>query len=186
MTNIRGGNQDSAELAQFLDLVRALKVRRYLEIGARNGHSFYEVMRTIGAGGFGLAIDIPENANARDNLLATATELCAAGIVSEVIFGNSRSDEVIRHARARAPFDLILIDADHRYEGVKADVATYFDLAPIIVLHDVAAPPGHLSDGFENGVGMLWNEIKGGFRHQEFVEPGSCMGFGIIHRDAVH
>jgi hypothetical protein len=61
----------------------------------------------------------------------------------------------------------------------------YQHLAPVIVLHDITAPRGHMSDGHPNGVGIFWNEIKGNFRHQEFVTTGSLMGFGVLHRDMV-
>lgn len=180
---VRGGNQDPAELAQFLDLVRTLKARSYLEVGCRNGDTFDAVMRTIGEGGYGLAIDRPENSDSRRNLLATVADLDLAGISAEALLGDSQSSTVVNEAKSRAPFDLILIDADHRYEAVGRDFATYGGMAPVVALHDVTAPRGHMSDGHPNGVGVFWNEIKQGFRHQEFVTPGSQMGFGVIHRD---
>lgn len=182
-SRVRGGNQDPAEFAQFLELVRALGVKNYLEVGCRNGDTFYAVMQTIGEGGYGLAVDLPENMSAKSNLLATVDELDRSGIACDVMFGDSQHSTMVDRVRQRGPFDLILIDADHRYEGIRKDFDSYANLAPVIVLHDVAAPRGHMSDGYENGVGVFWSEIKGRFRSQEFVTPGSQMGFGIIHRD---
>ena len=49
------GDQDIDELTQFLDLIVERKVKRYLEIGSRNGDSFYAVMMAMGPGAFGMA-----------------------------------------------------------------------------------------------------------------------------------
>jgi hypothetical protein len=40
--------QDEREFQRFLDLIRAEKVKSYLEIGARHGGSFNAVMRSWG------------------------------------------------------------------------------------------------------------------------------------------
>jgi predicted O-methyltransferase YrrM len=177
-------NQDAAELAEFCDLVRGLNARRYLEIGSRNGDSFYAVMTAIGGGGIGLAIDLSENSSARENLTATVNRLRADGVEAFAAFGNSGSPEIIATARGMAPFDLILIDADHRYEGVRHDFETYGGMAPVVAFHDVAAPDGHMSDHQPNGVGRFWREIKDRYQHREIVTQGSNMGLGILFRDA--
>lgn len=178
----RPGNQDPAELAEFLDLVVAERVRRYLEVGCRNGDTFYAVMRAIGPGGFGLAIDRPENADARASLEGAVDELCDGGIDARVLFGSSHDPAIVAAAARLAPFDLVLIDADHRYDALVQDWENYGTLARMIALHDVAAPDGHLSDGHRNDVGRFWRERKAGFRHREIVAPGSAMGFGIAFR----
>jgi SAM-dependent methyltransferase len=183
-SQIRGGNQDPAEFAQFLDLVRTLDVKSYLEIGCRNGDTFDAVMRTIGEGGYGLGVDLSENWRTKRNLKSTLDNLHSAGISADVIFGNSQNVGVIEKVRAAGPFDLILIDADHRYDGIRRDFSVYADMGRVVVLHDVSAPAGHMSDGYPNGVGVFWNEIKDGFRHQEFITLGSLMGFGILYREA--
>lgn len=179
-THIRGGNQHPDELAAFQAFIRERGVRRYLEIGSRNGDSFHAVMTAIGAGGYGLAVDRPENRDAQSKLLGTLEELRDIGCEVASIFGDSRDRLVIRRARAAGPFDLVLIDADHRYEGIAKDFATYGDLAPLVALHDVAAPDDHWSDGHPNGVGRFWREIRDGREHQEIIAPGSLMGFGVL------
>jgi hypothetical protein len=177
---VRPGNQDPVELAGFLALISELNVRRYCEIGCRNGDTFLAVMETIGAAGSGLAVDLPENAASRRELSAAVDELREAGISAFAAFGDSASTAVIDAVRGRGPFDLILIDADHRYDGVRRDLLTYAGMAPLIALHDVAAPDDHMSDGHPNGVGRLWREVKDLFEHREIVNPGSHMGFGIL------
>jgi predicted O-methyltransferase YrrM len=174
------GNQDPDELNAFLDLVRELGVRSYLEIGSRNGFSFWHVMQAIGPGGRGLSIDLSESVRTKANLLQTLADLRSAGSSVDVIFGNSQSPDIITKAKVAAPFDLVFIDADHRYEGVARDFEVYRHLGCTVALHDVAAPDTHMSDGYLNGVGRFWREIRGQYRYQEIETPGSCMGFGVL------
>lgn len=179
----RAGNQDPDELARFIELVHEVGARRYLEVGCRNGDTFYAVMRAIGERGRGLAIDLPENPAARESLSSTVTELRLADMAADAIFANSQSEETIERVRQYGPFDLILIDADHRYAGARHDFDAYGDLAPVVALHDIASPPGNMSDGAPNGVPRLWSEIKASGRScREIVTPGSGMGFGVLFR----
>jgi hypothetical protein len=175
----RAGNQDIGELTQFLTFVRDRGIRRYLEIGCRNGDTFFAVMKVIGKGGFGLAIDKPENANTRSNLGGTVYGLNSEGIAAKAHFGDSKARDAIAIAKEEGPFDLILIDGDHTLAGVTADWNNYAGMGKIIALHDVTAPDGHNSDGRINGVGTFWRNLDAPGERLEFATPGSMMGFGI-------
>src|SRR3546814_13631212 len=48
-----------SELSSLIDLFRQHNVRSYLEIGARHGDSFFEVMRSLPFGSVGIAVDLP-------------------------------------------------------------------------------------------------------------------------------
>jgi hypothetical protein len=174
--------QDENEFAQYLDLVKRLNVRRYLEIGCRHGDTFFAVMQTIGSGGYGMAIDLPRTNRSRDSARAAVMELRENGIEADVKFGNSHFGVMREFATNKGPFDLALIDGDHRYEGVKQDWDDYRHLAPVIALHDIAAPDGHTSEGNLIGVPKFWGELRPLYRHEEYVTQGSDMGFGIIHQ----
>lgn len=175
----RWWRQDPRELEQFLALVRRLGVKRYLEIGANNGDTFAAVMDAAGPGAFGMAIDLPWDAQAQVNLEHTVWNYRG-----KLVLGDSHSDAPRKAARDNGPFDLILIDGDHTFDGVARDWMDYGDLAPVIVFHDIAAPPGHMASGQPVGVPALWEELAGMFRTEEFVTPGSKMGFGVLY--AVH
>lgn len=181
-TRNRDYNQDPGEFAVFLDLVRSLRVLRYLEIGCRNGDTFRAVMGAIGAGGRGMAIDLPGNDAALMRLTAALADLAELGAVVDLAIGDSREPSVIDQATRHGNFDLILIDGDHRYDGARADWDNYAHLAPVVALHDAAAPPGWRSDGHLNEVPKLWGELKTQYLHQEIVMPGAKMGFGILYR----
>ena len=83
---------------------------------------------------------------------------------------------------AKAPmWDLVLIDGDHSYDGVRRD----FDLVRnrttrYIVLHDIASDEPSCA-----GVRRFWREVRDQFETHEFVEQyddgdGSYFGSGVI------
>jgi cephalosporin hydroxylase len=174
--------QDAAELWNYLALIRAHQVKRYLEIGCRHGDTLFEVLSRIGPGAVATALDLPSSAANEAVLRQCVDELRADGASVELLIGSSHDPVLVKAAQRAGPYDLVLIDGDHRYAAVKADWKNYGHLAPIVAIHDIGAPLGHLSAGHPVGVGQFWNEIKGSFRHQEFITPGSNMGFGIIYR----
>jgi hypothetical protein len=79
--------------------------------------------------------------------------------------GDSQAAEMQQNVRAYCDsFDLIFIDADHRYVGVKRDFANYRELLSdrgVIVFHDV--DPDHAFKGGAGGeVWRFWNELDEG------------------------
>jgi predicted O-methyltransferase YrrM len=197
MLNLRPPSryQDQEELRQFVEFCQARNVRRYLEIGSRWGDSFYAVMANLPIGSFGVSIDQSESAEKYKSLMATVGKLRAAGQDVLSLSGNSRDRAMVDAAKLQAPFDLVFIDGDHTLPGVKADWQNYHWLAPMVAVHDIAAPDDWMSDGKSNGVGKFWRELKAsagivrmsnpsfGIRETiEFVTPGSNMGYGIVVR----
>ena len=79
-----------------------------------------------------------------------------------------------------APVDMLFIDGDHTYEGVKQDWEMYSSLVRpggIIVFHDVA---GNYED---TQVKRLWDAIKGDHAYREYmVHPRGHYGIGVIFK----
>lgn len=86
--------------------------------------------------------------------------------------GNSHSTEMlgrIRKILGGRLLDYLFIDADHTYSGVKNDFAMYSPLVRsggIVAFHDIVA---HRQDT-SSEVHLFWGEVKGRYRHLEFVE----------------
>ena len=62
------------------------------------------------------------------------------------------------------PLDLLFVDGDHTYEGVKQDFADYAPLVRpggIVALHDIV-PGGPGKHGDPGGVPTFWQELKAG------------------------
>jgi predicted O-methyltransferase YrrM len=66
--------------------------------------------------------------------------------------------------------DLLMIDGDHTYEGVKRDFEMYSPLVRQgcpIAFHDILSHP----EDQACEVDRFWEETKDAYRHMEFVDP---------------
>ena len=143
-------------------------------------------MRGLPAGACGTTVDLPEGPwgkkGSRRELPERIRQLNADGYDCACIFGDCRAAEVVAAVRARGPYDAVFIDADHRYESVAADWAIYRTVAPIVAFHDIAeCGAKDKRTGYPVEVPRLWAELKPQHRHQEFIEPDSIFGIGVLY-----
>lgn len=182
----REASQQPLELERLIDILIEKRVASYLEIGARHGDTFYEVVRSLPKGSLCVAVDLPNGpwgSNwSMDCLIDCVEELQKQGYNAHYVLGDSRSPEVIELVKYQGRFDAVLIDGDHRYDGVNADFSNYGD-GKIVAFHDIAG------DGLVCGenpveVPKYWNEIKDKFKHEEIINPSDDrpMGIGVIYR----
>lgn len=182
----RRASQETLELRAFISLLKQLGVRSYLEIGAREGDTFHEVMINLPAGAAGVAVDLPGGlwgkGTTKLKLQRAVNDLCTRGYMASCLFGDSKSAGTARTARMRGPFDAVLIDGDHRYEGVKGDWEIYRHFAPVIAFHDIVGEgQAEKVTHCPVEVPRLWEEIKAsGLTVREFIAPESKMGIGVI------
>lgn len=181
----RIASQNADEFAAFLDLLRAERVRRYGEIGAREGDTFYDVMHALPVGSVGVALDYPGSAwgnqTSRAKLEKCVRTLDSEGYAASLMFGDSTTPATIAQFRGRGPYDAILIDGDHRLAGVTADWTNYRDCARIVAFHDIVGDGETDKAGNRVEVPLLWKSIREcGLRIKEFVAPGSVMGIGVV------
>ncbi len=180
-------SQRADELRLFIRLLKSKKVRSYLEVGARHGDTFFEVMSKLPRGSRGVAVDLPNGAwgvkSSDASLDRAAADLKSAGYDIEVIYGDSRSAETIASVERLGPFDAIFIDGDHRLPGVTADWTNYGRMAPIVAFHDIdgrGIRRKRTGDPVE--VPILWDEIKSTEKIKEFIGAERGMGIGVVLR----
>ena len=93
----------------------------------------------------------------------------------------AQSRELVERAVGGRKFDVIMIDADHSYEGAKRDFELYSPLVSeqgIVVLHDIL--PNRFDP--EINVHRLWEEISANNQCEEIVADyrQGNLGIGVI------
>jgi predicted O-methyltransferase YrrM len=176
--------QIDSEITGLLQLATERQVRRVLEIGTAQGGTTFLLSRAIPSTGWILTIDLlPRHSSVLRFLTAPRPAFHALG-------GSSSHPRTLRRVATllgNEKVDLLFIDGDHSYEGVKADFQLYSPwVRPggLVVFHDIvpAAETGAPTAGHRwvGGVPRFWNEIKPqGARSWEFVESWTQGGFGI-------
>lgn len=186
----RTPSQNAAELADFVALLQRERVRTYLEIGARHGDTFHHIMMSLPGDAVGLAVDLPGAAwgqgGSGEHLERAVADVNTSPRRALAMFGDSGDRKTIYEVFDHGPFDAVLIDGDHRYEGVKRDWEFYGDMARVVAFHDIAgAGEVQPRQGFRVDVPELWAEVKQkaaaeGWAVHEFIATGSRMGIGVI------
>jgi len=100
---------------------------------------------------------------------------------SFVIIGNSAETETQEQIKSHGPYDIIFVDGDHSYEGVKKDWEFSLKLNPrIIAFHDIAKAIRHEREGCQ--VDLLWDEIKRDYVTDEKIVGCGWGGIGVVLR----
>jgi cephalosporin hydroxylase len=159
------------QFSKYLKLLSKFKINSYLEIGCRWGGTFIitnEILKLKNKNVKAFACD----------LIDKSSILKEYSNHADFTFIKINS-ALLDKENVREQVDLILIDGDHSYTGVKTDFERSLQYSPkYVVFHDIA------SDACQ-GVVTFWNEIKNNYKHHEFVEQydsvaGSYLGIGLI------
>lgn len=186
--SLSGGKlaQAPKELAGLAGLLNELGATSFLEIGSRHGDTLFELAVLVPSLTRFMAVDLPGGRWGRrgsdKNLDRAAWILQRMGRDAEVLYGRSLDETIVARAKAAAPWDFILIDADHTYKGVKADWEVYGPLAgKAVAFHDIVGQGKRNITGLKIEVPKLWQELKAEGREvREFIDPPARMGIGVV------
>jgi predicted O-methyltransferase YrrM len=156
--------QTPEEIEWFWERIRGKS--SLLEIGSYGGGSLYRWSQVLSPGAKLRSIDIAVS----DSLLKVILKLRELGFDADCLSADSKSSEAIAWAKQSSPYDVIFIDGDHSYEGVKADWENYRDMGNLIGFHDI--------HGGAWGCIHLWSEIKTPTSDEHLVSNG----IGVIYK----
>lgn len=177
--------QYETELVELLKIVEGKN--SFLEIGSRDGYTLGRVAEVLAPGARIVSVDLPAGPwgrnDSQDKLLKLTSKLVDQGFDIHLFLGNSLDPKIQKDIKKLGPFDAMLIDGDHRYDGVKSDWEFYRNLGDIVFFHDIDAALTKTPFGHEMGVPVLWNEIKNDFKHKEFIaDKIPKLGIGVIYQ----
>jgi predicted O-methyltransferase YrrM len=174
--NIRPA-QVRSEIAQLLDLaVRRGPPAAVLEVGTASGGTLFLLARAADSEAIIATIDItyPERAVMYRTFARNQQRV-------EMIHADShdpRTRDRVKRLLGHRQVDLLFIDGDHSYEGVRRDFDLYSPLVGkggMIALHDIVpGPPVLVGD-----VPRFWEELKRTRTTHELVENCDQGAYGI-------
>lgn len=134
------------QFSKYLVFLQKQKISSYIEVGCRWGGTYIlttEYLKRFNTLEKSVAVDIFDS---------PVINYCSVNPETAFIKVNSASWEFKKYMKENK-FDLIFIDGDHSYEGVKNDYEVCKDSGSIYVFHDIV-------NDVCPGVVKFWNELK--------------------------
>jgi len=178
--------QVPSELHRFAKMVATLRPEKVMEIGTFQGGTLCVLCRLSSPTANIISVDLPGGKfgggySAMRSLLYRS--FCKYFQAMHLIRGDSHSEEVLTKVKSiTQSLDILFIDGDHTYEGVKRDFFAYSPLVRaggVVAFHDIVEHPR--DSGCE--VARFWDEIKQQYRHEEIIEnlKQGWGGIGILY-----
>ncbi len=162
------------ELKKFLKFIINQNVKSILEIGTANGGTLFLFSKILKNNSTIISIDLP-GGEYGGGYPFYKVPLYKSFINDNqrlfLIRANSQNINTLKRVKKYLngeKIDLLFIDADHSYNGVKNDFEIYRNLVKdggIIAFHDIVKH----KDRINSEVDIFWNEIKKQYEHIEFV-----------------
>jgi len=180
----RGAMQKISEIKDLLDFLESKKMDTVVEIGTATGGTFYAFCQMAPSDAHIISIDLPGGPFGGGYELEDVQMFKTYAKIGQTIYfmrEDSHQEETKKMLLERLKdrkIDVLFIDGDHSYEGVKKDFEMYEPLVNnggIIIFHDIckhATAP-------ECQVDKFWNEIKEKYEHKEFIDPEDTEWGGI-------
>jgi len=178
--------QVRAEIRTFIEEVAARQPRTVLEVGTEGGGTLLLLTLAAAHNATVISVDLPTGLYGGYPRWEGAyfQRFALPSQRLHLVRANSHAFSTLQRVRALLgdrPLDVLFIDGDHSYGGVKADWEMYAPLvAPdgLIAFHDIVLHPPET--GCE--VYTLWQELKERFAHSEIVADGRQPwgGIGVI------
>ena len=181
-----GATQKRSEIGEVLRRVAELRPASILEIGAFEGGTLALFAQAAGPGTFILSLDI----SYQDHQLAAYPHFANLGqqITCRRCDSHAASTPaIVRDWLGGRLLDVLFIDGDHSYDGVKADYEMYAPFVRpggLIAFHDIhpdyRTRYGRITEADVGEVPRFWRELKAGHTDvTELIEDPEQDGMGI-------
>ena len=182
-------NQIRSELLTLLGLVKKSRPKIVMEIGTEAGGTLFLLSRVASKNALIISVDLPAGpygSGYSQFKIPLYRSFALPGQKMELLRLDSHDKKTLAKVRKildGREIDVLFIDGDHAYEGVKKDFETYSPLVRrggIIVFHDIVEHP--IKKMCE--VSRFWKEAKKGRKTVEIVEDWrqGWAGIGVIRK----
>jgi hypothetical protein len=176
-----------SEFLEFAHVVADVRPGAVLEIGTYRGGTLFVIARLAAPDATIISVDLPTTTLGplvRSAQAPIFNRFTRAGQKLYLLRENSHDPKTvlrISEILAGRKLDLLFVDGDHSYEGVKRDFEMYSPLVRkggLVAFHDVAG----ISSSGTSGVSNFWDEVKVSYQSTEIIHqrgPNS-MGIGLL------
>jgi cephalosporin hydroxylase len=186
--------QEPSEIRSLMHMVEAIRPQTVLEIGTSNGGTLFLFARVALPDALIVSVDLPRGqfGGGYPRWRAPLYQAFAADKQTiRLLRADSHAPETLEKVRAALngrKVDVLFIDGDHTYDGVRQDFEMYGPLVReggLVAFHDIVPPrpngplPWKNEDLQGGEVSRFWAELRSSREVSEFVENWDSGRFGI-------
>lgn len=180
--------QIKEEIISIANIINSINPKNILEIGTSGGGTFFILNKLLERYGTIISVDMPGGDFGGDGYKLFNSSLYKSFSSKEKNIYLLREDSHSENTKKKVEnilkdnkLDVLFIDGDHTYEGVKKDYFMYVDLVRkggLIFFHDIANHPDYMNCK----VDVFWNEVKQNKEYREFIKDRTqgWAGIGLI------
>lgn len=178
--------QKKSEILRLIKIVRAFRPSTICEIGAAGCGTTFLLTQAAASDATIITLDLAFTESRKTAIRCFALKEQKMFALQEDSH-NLNTIQIIRDCLGGRSLDILYLDGDHSYEGIKSDFRFYSPLVRpggLIVFHDIV-PDFKTRYGIETssdvgGVPQFWEELKASYSEaEEIIEDTEQDGFGI-------
>lgn len=178
-----GPHQNRSEILELLEFARKISPKNVCEIGTAAGGTNFLLSQALPTVCLMVGIDLFVTDKRRLSYFSRPS------VQHIYLDGSSYASETVKRAQrafSGRSLDVLFIDGDHSYNGVRQDFLSYRQFVRdggLIVFHDIVpdymARYGRNTGRWAGGVPQFWQKLKAFYPHKEFIENPEQDGLGI-------